>query len=246
MRFLNVLILMMVAAPALVVQAITEWNGSIFLAREDRLLEIHPSGKIEPAKLQGITGKVVAMTTDRNGHLWIATETGLIRCKARICKPAPEAQIRGIQTLAFDSQNSLWIGTRSGLFTLKDSAVRRSPLASNMVQALTFSADGSLWLGSGFEVVRVRNGKRETFSLPPPPANVRMQPPVTSIAVTKNGEVYVGTRGGLLLLDGQTFVKKSEDEILALLEDSSGTLWAGTSDGLKKFVKGRWTDVVLP
>jgi ligand-binding sensor domain-containing protein len=77
---------------------------------------------------------------------------------------------------------------------------------------------------------------------------------VSGVLQDKQGFLWIATEGdGLLRFDGYYYrsFKASPDEgslsnnaLLCLYEDSEGTLWVGTFDGLNKFVKENETFIV--
>ena len=71
---------------------------------------------------------------------------------------------------------------------------------------------------------------------------------VRAIAQTRDGYLWVGTRGGLARFDGARFTVFStattalpSNEIRALHPDASGALWIGTTGGLVRYRKGRFS-----
>ena len=214
------------------VQSLTrDENGKLLILTENQVFLLEETGKKVPVPVS-TQENIQAIAADKNGTLWLATDQGLVRCHNADCKP--DARMADVRSIATDETGVPWVGARTGLFKLDKKGLVPVTVHSGMVDALAFDQDGVLWLGAGFEVKRLRNGTAETFALPPPPANVRMRPPITSLLITKSGKVYVGTHQGLLLMSGKTLKKISEDEVQSLAEDAQGNLYIGTSDGLKK------------
>jgi ligand-binding sensor domain-containing protein len=82
---------------------------------------------------------------------------------------------------------------------------------------------------------------RETNGLP--------QSTVRSIVQTKDGYLWLGTRGGVVRFDGVRFTTYSvatghlqDDEVIAMVEDRAGVLWIGTYAGLTAHHNGRFTN----
>jgi ligand-binding sensor domain-containing protein len=71
---------------------------------------------------------------------------------------------------------------------------------------------------------------------------------VNSIAQSRDGYIWLGTYHGLVRFDGvefKVFDQKNtpeikEDRIWSMCEDTSGTLWVGTSRGLTTIREGRF------
>lgn len=142
----------------------------------------------------------------------------------------------------------LWIGTRGGLtrfdgsafVVYKSGAVNSIP--SDAINSLAESSDGSLWIASNAGLTRYQNGQFKTF-------NNRDGLPGTSIwrvAAGSNGGIWAVTRNSQLFhFDGQkaqryasSFEGRAQD-VNALTEDPSRTLWIATFHGLFSFRDGR-------
>lgn len=187
--------------------------------------------------------KVLSLATAKDNSLWVLTDEKLYNVKGKTVVSAaiPSTQL---ETMAVDLEGRAWIGTRAAVKRYQNG--RFEDVLPTFAQAITVDDQGALWIGSGHEVIRWQNGGKETFLLPPPPANVRMRPPITSILRTKSEKLYVGTSLGLFLLTGKTFQKLFDAEVLDLLEDSKGMVWIGTTDGLKRMTQEKTFDVPIP
>jgi ligand-binding sensor domain-containing protein len=187
--------------------------------------------------------KVISLAKGKNQSLWILAEDKFYNIQG---KTVTSAAIPSTELAAFavDQKGNVWVGTRSAVKRYLNG--RFEDVLPTFAQAMTVDDKGALWIGSGHEVMRWQNGTKETFLLPAPPANVRMRPPITSILRTKSEKLYVGTTLGLFSLTGKAFQKVADAEVHALLEDSNGTVWIGTADGLKRMTQGKTFDVPLP
>ena len=179
-----------------------------------------------------------------NEALWIATNEKLYQIRNNTITSAALPSNR-IEAIAAKEEGSVWVGTRSSVQIFRNGSFQE--MLKTSAQAIAIDpTTGAVWIGAGHELIRRENGKTETFSLPAPPANVRMRPPITAILPTRSGKIYLGTHGGLLQLSNGSFRKVLDEGVFALLEDKKRTLWIGTSDGLKKIVNGKIMDVPLP
>jgi ligand-binding sensor domain-containing protein len=176
--------------------------------------------------------------------LSVATAAKIYKIKGQTVTSAALPSNR-VATIAVSKTGVIWIGTGSSVQTFRDGSFQEV-LKSSAQAIMIEPATGVVWIGAGQELVRYENGNTESFPLPPPPANVRMRPPITSILATRAGKVLVGTHGGLLQLSGKTFQEILDEEVLTLLEDKKGTVWIGTAEGLKKMINGKFSDVPLP
>ena len=222
---------------ALVVDA----NGIIWVGSEHSLIRCANSGCEDYTGIPA--AKVLSLSTGKNQSLWVLTKEKLYNIQGNKVTSAaiPATQL---ESFAVGPVGNVWVSTRSSVKNYLNGQFK--DVLPAFAQAMTVDHKGALWIGSGHEVIRWQNGTKETFLLPPPPANVRMRPPITSILRTKSENLYVGTTAGLFLLKDKTFQKLSDAEVLALFEDSKGTVWIGAADGLKRMTQGKTVDVPLP
>lgn len=216
-------------------------SGTIWVGTDQRLIRCANGG------CENYTGipaaKVLSLAKGKNQSVWVLTEEKLYNIQGKTVTSAaiPSTQL---ESFAVDPEGHPWVSTRSAVKRFLNGQFKDALPA--FAQAMTVDYKGALWIGSGHEVMRWQNGTKETFLLPAPPANVRMRPPITSILRTKSEKLYVGTTLGLFSLTGKAFQKVADAEVHALLEDSNGTVWIGTADGLKRMTQGKTFDVPLP
>jgi signal transduction histidine kinase/ligand-binding sensor domain-containing protein len=144
-----------------------------------------------------------AIAQTRDGYLWLATESGLLRFDGmRFVTWQPPGRPRlldsGIFALLASRDGSLWIGTASGLVRWKDGVFTDyAELAGQYVGALVQTPDNIVWAGT--------NGGRGLAKL---------------CGISAKGVVCHGSDGAL----GRF--------ILSFHVDPDGGLWIGTSTGL--------------
>ncbi len=96
------------------------------------------------------------------------------------------------------------------------------------ITAIAQTPDGYLWLGSEFGLLRF-DGIRVVPWQPPTPQ--QLPGTITRLLTSHDGTLWIGTRGGLASWrDGKltSYPVLASLNILALLEDREGTVWAGT------------------
>src|SRR5262245_9512686 len=105
----------------------------------------------------------------------------------------------------------------------------REGFFSGRVSTIAQTPDGYLWLGTEAGLFRfdgarmVRWQPREHEQLP--------NPSILKLLVTRDGRLWIGTGAGLATLkDGRlfTYAELAGEAVGALVEDSQGTVWAGT------------------
>lgn len=177
-------------------------------------------------------------------NFWAATENQLFEIDAKKATPIG-VQANPIQSVAIDAKGAVWIASRQYIGRYQNGAFEQ--IMNNSAQALAADSSGDIWIGSGYEIFRWSNEKATTLELPPPAANVRTLPPITTILVSRGGTLWVGTRTGLLKLNGKQFQKIVPYlEITSLFEDQDSTMWIGSNKGLKKMVNGKLISITLP
>ncbi len=196
-----------------------------------------------------IGGAVYAIGQSEDGYLWIGTERGLVRFDGfqftLIQRPQPDsAPIGPVRGLTSDAEGNLWIRL-AGPHLLRYRKGRFEDIHNSFdLQDMTFTAaanvgaKGVLFSGLGERMLRYRNGKFETvLSAADNPGTV------ISMAQTRDGRIWLGTRDNGLFRVKDEHIQKVADElglakISALAPASSGGLWVGTEHGIR-FWDGR-------
>lgn len=149
----------------------------------------------------------LALAQDRHGFIWVATPGGAAR----------------------------WDGYRMTVFRHDDNDPNSLP--ENIVTSALTDRQGQVWLGtvSGI-VVRYDESIKGFVSYPNPGGNFERPNGMSSDGA---GGIWLAGRQGLARLDAAAKVWRQETglpagEVGGVLVDRSGTLWAGTVDGLMR------------
>jgi ligand-binding sensor domain-containing protein/signal transduction histidine kinase len=180
----------------------------------------------------------------------------LLRYRNYPAEPTSLAEDRVTQ-LYEDREGNMWAGlgaTEPNLFSIKPPPFGQLPrdpdtgdtLGESLVNALYEDRDGYLWIGMTGTLKRLDRGTGQYLHVRIPPRGPASD--IISIAQDSAGAMWLGTSGqGLFRLDPATGVLQryrheegnpaslSEDVVQRLLIDHTGTLWAGTWDGLDRF-----------
>ena len=194
-------------------------------------------------------GKVNVLKEDKNGNIWIGTQTGislLTHGTNRFTNPYPEfiKQIKSPRALLKDS-NALWYGTEKGVFCWNMSHANPTlVLPKVQINKLLKSKDGFIYAGSaerakqGFYKIHAQSHKTQFFG----DAKIGNQNfwggVVWSLAEDKNGRIWVGAWDNLQCFDAKTglFIHFrntwnnlcDNSGFLDLLTDKKGDLWIAT------------------
>jgi signal transduction histidine kinase/ligand-binding sensor domain-containing protein len=216
--------------------------GHLYLRRGDVITTI-AEGAIPP-HTQFIDGAV-----DRNGTIWVATRTGVLRIQeGRVDQIGKANGLLSdlVLRVMVDREGDVWFGTESGASKHAPGPFRtyteENGLPSPFVRDMTVDAKGQMWLATR-NGIAVRDGERfKAIPLPAVP-----DPRVYGIAPLPNGGMLLGTRRGLVWYhDGrvQLYTDKEGlpgDVVFCLLPDASGGVWIGTERGLGRWENGRIT-----
>ena len=152
---------------------------------------------------EGLSSNVVrSLFEDRDGNVWVGTESALHRFTRRKAKSLTDIGFTWATERGGDNQ--LWIATADGLVEVAGPTRRRygvqDGLPSGFVRALTTDIHGNLWLATDRGLARRRdNGRFETLPI------AERLPSIISIAADSRGRLWVcdRQRGAFLWADGR-------------------------------------------
>lgn len=118
-------------------------------------------------------------------------------------------------------------------------------MPSDKIYSLCITPDGTQWLGTDQGVARHEGyltlEKWTVFKTESGLINNF----VKAIAVDKSGKVWFGTKGGVSVFDGKTWVSYTDKDGLSSINincitvDKDGTVWIGTDNGINSFSNGK-------
>ncbi|OZC03940.1 two-component regulator propeller domain-containing protein [Rubricoccus marinus] len=206
---------------------------------------------------------VSALAEDARGSLWVGTRRGLSRLDRETERFQRFRAGRGsipnddVIALLADSSGAVWAGTGGGLgrydleteawTTFRHAPGDASTLPNDNVSALALGSDGALWVGTDDGVSRLDMETGTFRAYRPPGTSDGFSGAVSSISVSEEGHLWVGTLGnGLYRLDPASgafepaaIAGLSVSVVSSVYEDGGGTLWVGTfGDGLRQIPPG--------
>ncbi len=184
------------------------------------------------------TIRAIAQTAD--GHLWLATEDGLVRFDGfefvNFNKQYGPLHGYSIRALAADRDGGLWTATTSGLIRYSKGKFQlyttRDGLPDNIISALYQDHRGTLWIGAGGLLCRFENDRFTTL----PESAVRPLRRVVSMYEVDEKNLVIAEDGGLARRDGAGFAtllaSDGLDPLVASIRDRAGNFWIGGLHGI--------------
>ena len=204
---------------------------------------------------------VISVYQSQEKKYWVGTMSGLASGMRTDFQKFDQAQgnlsNNSVNAFAETPDESLWVGTDDGLNRLRPESdsftwinESTTPSISDPRVMSLYSDDDKLWVGTyegGLNELDLTSGNvtvHRHSSLRPNSIGANG---ITSMLRLSTGQFLVGTYGGGLSIlrdDGITFLNLTHDpnsnsslsnnEVLAIYEDSLGFVWIGTENGLNK------------
>jgi signal transduction histidine kinase/ligand-binding sensor domain-containing protein len=241
-------------------------NGDLWIGFRPRGVSLLRNGKVTNyTTYDGASGgEVWSLAQDREGTMWAATSSGLMRLEGDRWKVVgKDWSFPGklARTIFLNRQGTLWVSTEDTLVFLPPGArkFQRTGIEVGQVTQIAQAASKKLWMAE------------TTRSVRPIPLSDKLQPSdETEIRVgsqgilfDNDGALWVATLGDGLrrsrapeLLRGQikefdTAVESftaedglTDDVARSILQDREGNIWVGTDNGLNRFRKTNLVPVV--
>jgi ligand-binding sensor domain-containing protein/signal transduction histidine kinase len=233
------------------------------LIRLDRKTNTFTTWQHKPGDVNSVAANViVSLLFDRRGKLWIGYYQGGLDCfdghrfihsRHNDADTASLADDRA-NCLAEDRDGQLWIGTMDGLdrydpgqkrfyhyYHQPFDSTNPTSVHTSYISAIREDAKGNLWIGTayGLSVLQKATGRFVYYFH----ENSRLSENlVNDLFIDSTGLIWVATRRGLnVLMPGtdsfRVFLTKDglpDNDILNILADKQGCLWASTPAGLSK------------
>lgn len=188
---------------------------------------------------------------DREGHLWIGTESGLCQLRPKAVQVyARENGLRNddVKSVTEGPDGTIWVGTAEGAIGIKDGQVTNLPPVeppSNWGRAEGLLADrrGRVWYGARANTVAAFD---HGAWVSPAPLNLG-ESWVRTLYEDRSGRIWAGFDRGVAWLNEAGEVQKlpsalSHPDVRVIHEDRRGDLWFGTyGGGLNRLHDGQIT-----
>jgi signal transduction histidine kinase/ligand-binding sensor domain-containing protein len=237
----------------ILIDLMRDHTGRMLLAGTRGIVTLGSDGAVGKLTAgEGLANLVVrCLVEDKDGVLWVGTNSGLARRVGGRIEAVTGDVLRPrdwVWSLLEDREGDLWVGTNNGLHRFRDQRftvyTRAEGLPGDQPTTVRQDSKGVVWVGfhdNGLAVVR--EGKFIPVSGPP-------SPEVFCLSGTRHGDVLVGTRGGLTRFSGgavSTFVPSDavgRHSVFDVVEDAQGRLLLGTNSGVLELSRGRAKQVV--
>lgn len=175
-------------------------------------------------------GDVMAITQDRQGYLWLGTQTGLVRFdgfRFVVWADATGTPVPGpILAVTGARDGSVWAGGSVGVFRISQAGVHRAsaePGFEGSATALLEDRRGAIWVGNRRGLFRYADGRWTRIA----EAEGYRGREVFSLLEDQSGQLWVGSASGVFRRgdDGFELVDARSTNVQGFAEDSSGAMW---------------------
>ncbi|MFH6772360.1 hybrid sensor histidine kinase/response regulator transcription factor [Gaetbulibacter aestuarii] len=184
------------------------------------ILSIFSSFSQTPVKFQKInqsnglsSNRITGIIKEKNGFVWIGTETGLNRYDGKEFKiydnQSSNISSNNISNILLDSKGRIWVATLGGGLNLYDKlndnfkvykydANNPESISSNQIYCLYEDSNHQIWIGTenGLCFFNERTNSFETYNNQNKNYNLVFENNVSSICEDVNGNLWIGTFGG--------------------------------------------------
>ena len=205
------------------------------------------------------SNNVSRLLEDRSGRFWVGTRRGLALFDrstggSRVYKPEPgnRNSLPGeyISAMVETRDGVVWFGTDGGICKYNPSSDDFSRIAlpglTNPVVALCEDNSGHLWVatdGGGLIRINFDGGDNRSFTTDPRNPDAISSNVILAMHRDREGVLWLGAVAtGLSKYDPHRkkfrHVITDPGTVNALFEDSEGTVWIATQDGVKRMTRG--------
>ena len=187
---------------------------------------------------------------DREGHLWIGTESGLCQLRQKSVRVyAREQGLRNdfVKSVTAGLDGTIWVGTEQGVSGIKDGTVTNLPPVVRSdwgrAEGLLVDRHGRVWHGAHANTVVAFDGSGWVS-----PAPLSMgESWVRMLYEDRSGRIWAGFDRGVAWIDEMGTVHRlalalSNPDVRVIHHDRRGDIWFGTySGGLNRLHDGQIT-----
>jgi signal transduction histidine kinase/ligand-binding sensor domain-containing protein len=183
------------------------------------------------------SARVAGVDEEADGTIWIASTEGIHRVRGGRVERVHPASVWGdasVTAIHHDRWGRLWVGTSAGLLVSKGGSLGPAdPPGMSLAVTAIVEARDHLWVAGDHALVRIDRDTTVVAGNDVP--GLRR---TTRLVEDRDGNVWVGTRGGLVRYQPgrgfETFTRADglpDDDVTDVFEDREGSLWVGTHGG---------------
>ena len=233
-------------APPGVAAMIQDRQGVIWVASRRGLFRFLNGRWTALGTADGLSGaEAFSLYEDRAGRLWTGTASGVYQRKKDTFELV-DATETNVQSLVEDASGAIWVTDSQEV--IKRLSTHSAPQHDRKIRLPTGAwrlmrdGHGQIWAAAfGGGLMRVRNPLDQSAIIERVEYEHRLAGSPRSLYEDRDGNIWVGMRGGLLRLSESAFSSVSQLEgltnegVRTATVDSDGNVWVATGHGLNKF-----------
>jgi signal transduction histidine kinase/ligand-binding sensor domain-containing protein len=235
-------------APPGVNAMIEDRQGVVWAAARRGLFRFGDGRWAAVGAAEGYPGaEAFAIFEDRAGALWLGTSAGVYRRSKSLFELVNRD--KNVQSLAEDASGAIWVTDSNNVIRRLDDAKPPRPAASVRLPAsgwrLLGDRRGQVWVAAfGGGLLRLADTSRAAPAMERVPYEHRLAGSPRSLFEDRDGNVWVGMRGGLVRLSEASFDSTvaleglTHDGVRTTAAAADGSVWVATGHSLNKFDRG--------
>ncbi len=225
---------------------IQDRQGAIWVATRRGLFRLLNNRWTLLGKAEGFSGaEAFSLYEDRAGQLWAGTASGVYVKKKDVFELV-DATSTNVQSLTEDASGAIWVtDSREVLMRLSTHSTpqhERKIRLPTGAWRLMRDGRGQIWAAAfGGGLMRVRDPLDTSSIIERYEYEHRLQGSPRSLFEDREGNIWVGMRGGLIRLSESSFTSVTELEgltnegVRTATVGSDGSVWVATGHGLNRF-----------
>jgi ligand-binding sensor domain-containing protein/serine phosphatase RsbU (regulator of sigma subunit) len=236
-------------------------QGNIYVGTVSGINKINGPGVVQKVNIPGEENVAfTSIISDNKNNLWFATNEGIYKYNGLAHRKYKDKNGLASNNLLCgfkDREGNFWFGTDGfGVSKFSSEAFTsysvKDSLPGDYISTIFQDSKKNIWLGvKNFGVVKFQDGKQINYKIDVKQLkNSLKDNHVQAIAEDKNGVIYLGTKTGLSVFDGNSFKNfnikdgvSDDDNIYSIIIDKQNRIWVGTGNGVHNFVNDQFIPI---